>query len=113
MNKAKEGHQCGERDEWSPILKKLSALLGFPGGSESKESACSAGDLVPSLGQEDPLRRDCLPTPVFSPGRSHGQRSLAGLAKCVSTIYGQLLCCFIKHGENTHTDSHPYAIFSK
>jgi len=25
-----------------------------------------------------PWRRECLPTPVFLPGESHGQRSLAG-----------------------------------
>ena len=33
---------------------------------------------VQSLGQEDPLRRDWLSTPVFLPGEVHGQRSLAG-----------------------------------
>ena len=33
---------------------------------------------VPSLGLEDPLRREWLPTPVFLPGESHGQRSLVG-----------------------------------
>ena len=33
---------------------------------------------VPSLGQEDPLERKWHPTPVFLPGKSHGQRSLAG-----------------------------------
>ena len=33
---------------------------------------------VPSLGQEDTLRREWLPTPVFLPGESHGQRSLTG-----------------------------------
>ena len=32
----------------------------------------------PSLGWEDPLRRAWQPTPVFLPGESHGQRSLAG-----------------------------------
>ena len=31
-----------------------------------------------SLGQEDPLRRELLSTPVFLPGEFHGQRSLAG-----------------------------------
>ena len=31
-----------------------------------------------SLGQEDPWRRAWQPTPVFLPGESHGQRSLAG-----------------------------------
>ena len=30
------------------------------------------------LGQEDPWRRERLPTPVFLPGESHGQRSLVG-----------------------------------
>ena len=30
-----------------------------------------------SLGQEDPLRREWLPTP-FLPGKSHGERSLVG-----------------------------------
>ena len=33
---------------------------------------------VPSLGQEDPWRREWLPTPVFLPGEFHEQRSLAG-----------------------------------
>ena len=32
---------------------------------------------VPSLDQEDPWRRECLPTPVFLPGEFHRQRSLA------------------------------------
>ena len=33
---------------------------------------------VQSLGQEDPLEEAWQPTPVFLPGESHGQRSLAG-----------------------------------
>ena len=33
---------------------------------------------VQSLGWEDPLEEAWLPTPVFLPGESHGQRSLAG-----------------------------------
>ena len=33
---------------------------------------------LPSLGREDPLRREWQPTPVFFPGESYGQRSLAG-----------------------------------
>ena len=57
-------------------------VMGFPGGSDSKESACNIGDLVliPRLG-----RRDWLPIPVFLPGEFHGQRSLVaavhGVAK--------------------------------
>ena len=33
---------------------------------------------VRSLGWEDPWRREWQPTPVFFPGESHVQRSLAG-----------------------------------
>ena len=33
---------------------------------------------VRSLGWEDPLGKEKQPTPVFLPGKSHGQRSLAG-----------------------------------
>ena len=31
---------------------------GFPGGSDSKESACNAGELVQSLSQEGPLEKE-------------------------------------------------------
>ena len=33
---------------------------------------------VQSLGQEDPLRKEWQPTPLFLPGESRGQRSLVG-----------------------------------
>ena len=33
---------------------------------------------VQSLGQEDPLEEVWQPTSVFLPGKSHGERSLAG-----------------------------------
>ena len=32
-------------------------FLGFPGGSDGKESTCSAGDLGLILGWEDPLEK--------------------------------------------------------
>ena len=32
--------------------------MGFPGGSDSKESACNAGDQVQFLGREDPLEKE-------------------------------------------------------
>ena len=52
--------------------------MGFPGGSDGKESVCNAGDpgsipesgRCPGGGHGNPL--------VFLPGESHGQRSLAG-----------------------------------
>ena len=33
---------------------------------------------VQSLGQEDPLEKKIVTTPLVLPGKSHGQRSLAG-----------------------------------
>ena len=50
----------------------------FPVGSDGKESVCNAGDSGSILGQEDPLEKQWLPTPVFLPGEFHGQRSLVG-----------------------------------
>ena len=37
------------------ILSTYAHYVGFPGGSDYKESACNAGDWVWSLGWEDPL----------------------------------------------------------
>ena len=34
------------------------------------------GDTVLSLDQEDPLEKEMATTPIFLPGKSHGQRSL-------------------------------------
>ena len=50
-----------------------------PGGSVGKESACSAGDLgsIPVSGRF-PGEGNGKITPVFLPGKSHGQRSLVG-----------------------------------
>ena len=51
---------------------------GIPSGSDSKESACNSGHLssIPRLGQSPGEGNGNLPTPVFLPGESHGQRSL-------------------------------------
>ena len=57
--------------------------MGFPAGSDDKESACTAGDLgsIPGLGgspgegQGNPLQYSCQKNP-------HGQRSLR------ATVYG-------------------------
>ena len=52
---------------------------GFPGGSDSKESTCNAGDLGlnPGLGRS-PRKRAWQAIPVFLLENPHGQRSLAG-----------------------------------
>ena len=48
------------------VVKNLSAVL------ETSEVQ------VQSLGQEDPLEEELVPTPVLFLGKSHGQRSLVG-----------------------------------
>ena len=60
----------------------LAFFMGFPSDPAVKESACNTGaagdaDLIPGW-ERFPWRRKWQPTPVFLPGDSHGQRSLAG-----------------------------------
>ena len=43
-----------------------------------EEPACSVGDRFDPWVRKIPWRRKWLPTPVFLPGESHGQRSLVG-----------------------------------
>ena len=71
-----------ENDEnW--VLISLIRSLGFPGGSDGKESTCSSGHLgsIPGLGRSpggghgNPLQYSCLENP-------HEQRSLAGYSPC-------------------------------
>ena len=57
-------------------------ILGFPGGSVVKNLPANAGDTgdkgsIPRLGRS-PWSRKWQPTPIFLPGKSHGQRSLTG-----------------------------------
>ena len=53
--------------------------MGFPGGSDSKESTYNAGDpgSIPGSGRS-PGAKEWHPTPVFLPGEFHGQRILMG-----------------------------------
>ena len=48
---------------WSKDISR--AILGFPGSSAGKESACNTGDLVRFLGWKVPWRKDRLPTLIF------------------------------------------------
>ena len=50
--------------------------LGFSGGSVVKNLPAKQELQIQSLGQEDPLEKEIQFTPVFLPGKSHGQRSL-------------------------------------
>ena len=58
--------------------------MGFPGGASGKKPICQGRrpkirGFNPWVGKI-PWRRKWQPTPVFLPGESHGQRSLAGYA---------------------------------
>ena len=57
------------------------AVLGFTGGTVVKNLLVNAGDkrcgFDPWVGKI-PSGRAWQPTPVFLPGKSHGQRDLAG-----------------------------------
>ena len=53
--------------------------MGFPGGSDGKESTCNAGEPGFDLWVgKIPWRREWPPTPVSLPGEFQGQRSLEG-----------------------------------
>ena len=54
------------------------AVCELYSSSVGKESVCNAGDVGSIPGSGDPLEKEMAPTPVFLPGESHGQKSLAG-----------------------------------
>ena len=55
-------------------------IRGFPGGPSGKESTCQLGrcDSILWIVGTILWRREWQPTPAFLPGKSRGQRSLAG-----------------------------------
>ena len=72
----------GWEDAWGRDRLPTPVFMGFPGGSDGKESACSVGDLglIPGLGRfpggghGNPLQYSGLENP-------HGQRSLEGYSQ--------------------------------
>ena len=63
-------------------IKIVMVVSGSPGGSSGKEPTCQCRRrkrcrFDPWVGKI-PWKRAWQPTPVFLPGKSHGQRSLAG-----------------------------------
>ena len=69
-----------------PLLLLLLLLLGFPGGSEGKASACNAGQpgSIPELGRSpgegngNPLQNSCLEIPI---DREAWQATVHGVTK--------------------------------
>ena len=64
----------------------------FPGGLDDKESACIVGDLglIPES-RRSPWQREWVPTPVFLPRESHGQRSLGATVHGVAKSHTGLI----------------------
>ena len=63
------------------IYLKTECKMGFPGGSELKNAYANAGvagDTGSTPGLKRSLEEEMATPPVFLPGESHGQRSLAG-----------------------------------
>ena len=56
-------------------------LLGFPGGSDGKESICSARLGFDLWMENIPWRKEWQLTPGFLPGEPHGQRRLVGYSQ--------------------------------
>ena len=72
---------CKESDTtgWLSSAQHKDNETAFPGGSDVKESACNTGNPGSNLWvRKIPWRREYLPTPVFLPGKVHGQRSQEG-----------------------------------
>jgi len=53
-------------------------MVGFPHGSVVKNPPANAGDRFDPWVRKMPWRRKWQPPPVLLPGKSHGQRRLAG-----------------------------------
>ena len=61
------------------VLEEPIYTIGFPSWLSGKESACQRRRRrFDPWGLENPLESEMAATPVFLPGKSHGQRSLAG-----------------------------------
>ena len=74
--------RCYKKTKWPFWPTQCFQNMGFPGGASGKESACQYRKrrtlkFNPWV-RKIPWRRKWQPTPVFLPGESHGQGSLAG-----------------------------------
>ena len=76
------GLQSTGSQSQTPLSMHTTLSLGFSGGASGKESSCQhrrhKRRSFETWVEKIPWKRRWQPTPVFSSGESHGQRSLAG-----------------------------------
>ena len=82
--------------------------MDFPCGSDGKEFACIGEDpdFDPCVGKI-PWRREWQPTPVFLPGKSHGQRILVGYSPW-SRQESDMTEWLTPHYGHIHTHTHTH-----
>ena len=68
-------HKTEKQKDFHCIVQ---GTMGLPQWLRSKDLVCNAGDVGSILGGEEPLEEGMASIPVFLPGDSHRQRSLAG-----------------------------------
>ena len=87
----------------STISIALTLYLSFPGGSDSKECACIAGNMVWYVGQEDPLEKEIAThSSILAwriPGTEEpgGQRSLTPWGRKESDTTELLTLCYFEY----------------
>ena len=84
-------NQCCFLKKYELLLSPNQIIDGLPWWLNGKESTCQCRrrGFYPWVGKI-PWRRKWLPTRVFLPGKSHGQRSLPGLSPWVAMSWTQL-----------------------
>ena len=80
---------------------RTSYILGFPVGSDSKESGCNAGDPVQSLGREDPLEKGLATHSSLLAWRIPGTEEPGGLCTALG-VAGSDTTEQLRHTRFTH-----------
>ena len=92
------------------FLQGTKVTRGFPGGASDKESTCQCRRLercgFDSYVGKTPWSRKWQPTPVFVPGKFHGQRSLAGYSPWCHRVRQDSAI------EHPHTHKHTHKMLS-
>ena len=87
-------------------------ILCFPGDPVIQNMLAMQEMWVQSLGQENPWSRKWQPTPVFLPGKFHGQRSLVGSSPwgCKRVSYDLAMKQHLYIYIHTHTHTHTHTL---